>query len=286
MDSVRKSFAACFQNFRKWTSNPRLLIILLLLVTFINIAEQGVRLFAQYAHIAVSACTFPFIMSDWYNLFIIMLGLVMLFCDAPFLDDQQPYVVMRTGKKCWLAGQILYIFLGTAVYFLVVWLISVLLLLPDAAFSTQWGKIIRTLAETDAAGQFPIPMQFPSRIVQMFSPLQATGLSFFMSWLVGSFLGLLMFVINMHASRAVGALAASGVVLFEVLALNEGADLYKLRFFSPVSWAALDILDFTGTSQNPSFGYAVAVSTGMILLLIVLAVLSMHKKTIEVLPQI
>lgn len=286
MDSVRKSFAACFQNFRKWSSNPRLIVILLLLITFINIAEQGIRLFAQSAHIAVSACVFPFIMADWYQLFIIMLGLVMLFCDAPFLDDQQPYVVIRTGKHCWLAGQILYIFFGSAVYFLVVWLLSTMLLLPNVAVSSQWGKIIRTLAETNAGDQFNIGLTFQKHIVQQLSPIQAVGLSFLMSWLAGSFLGLLMFVINMHTSRAVGALAASGVVLFEIMALNGGYNLYTLRFFSPVSWASLDILDFTGTAQNPSFTYAVAVLAGLIVVLIVLAVLSMRKKTIEVLPQI
>lgn len=286
MVSVRKSFAACFQNFRKWTSNPRLIIILLLLITFANIAEQGVRLFAQTTRICVSAGMFPFLMSDWYQLFIIMLGLVMLFCDAPFLDDQQPYVVLRTGRRCWLVGQILYIFLGSAVYFFVVWLLSVLFLLPNVAFSAQWGKIIRTIVETNAAGQYQIPITFSKQIIQMFGPVQATGISFFMSWLVGSFLGLLMFVINMHTNRAVGALAASGVVLFEVVALNGGNSLYTLRFFSPVSWASLDILDFTGTAQNPSFGYAVTVLVGMIIVLIVLAVLSMRKKAIDVLPQI
>lgn len=287
MDNVRKAFAACFQNFRKWTSNPRILIILLLLITFINIAEQGIKLFAQYVHIAVSACVFPFIMAHWYQLFIIMFGLIMLFCDAPFLDDQQPYVVIRTGKRCWLTGQILYIFLGSAVYFLVVWFLSILVLFPNVAFSAQWGKIIRTLAETDAGAQFHINLIFQQSIVRQFSPLQAVGLSFFLSWLAGSFLGLLMFVINMHTSRATGALIASGVVLFEIIAYEGGGfNLYLLKYFSPVSWASLNLLDFTGTSQNPPFGYAVIILTVMNLVLIILAFLSMRKKNIEVLPQI
>lgn len=286
MDSIRRSIAASFQNFRKWTSSPRILIILFLLITFINLSEEGIRLFSQSVHIAVSVWTFPFLMSDWYDLFIFMLGLVMLFCDAPFLDDQQPYLIMRTGKKCWLAGQILYIFLGSAVYFLAVWGISILLLLPNVAFSTQWGKIIRTLSATDVGANFNISLQFSSRVVQRFQPLQAMGLSFLLSWLVGSFLGLLMFVINMNTSRAVGALTAAGVVLLEVMALSGGYDLYALRFFSPVSWASLDLLDFTHTAQNPSFEYAVVVLICMIFILIVLAVLSMRKKAIEVLPQI
>lgn len=79
MGSIRKSFAACFQNFRKWAANPRIYIILLLLFTFINISEQGLKPFLQTVNLPITPCLFPFIMSDWYQLFIIMLGLIMFF---------------------------------------------------------------------------------------------------------------------------------------------------------------------------------------------------------------
>jgi hypothetical protein len=217
-------------------------------------------------------------------LLLIMLGIVLLFCDAPFIDAHQPYVIIRSGKRDWLLGQILYIMLASTLYFLFIALISVLMLMPNLTFSSQWGKILGTLALTDAGNQFEIGLPISYQLQLTYTPIAAMVWSFFMNWLVGTFLGLLMFVFNMHFKREIGAVVATALVFLEYFCFE--ANGFLLFSLSPVSWASLDNLDTSHTSALPSLTYAVTALLGLNLMLMLLAVLSIRKKNIDVLPPV
>ena len=40
-----------------------------------------------------------------------------IYCDAPFIDKNQIYILMRCKIKLWIIGQIIYIFMTSAMYF-------------------------------------------------------------------------------------------------------------------------------------------------------------------------
>lgn len=105
-----------------------------------------------------------------------------------------------------------------------------------------------------------------------------------MNWLVGTFLGLLMFVLNMRFTREIGAVVAAALVFLQYFCFE--ANGFLLWHFSPVSWASLGNLDITHTSALPSLTYAVSVLIGLNLILILLAVLFFHRKDIDVLPPV
>lgn len=63
------------------------------------------------------------------------------------MDDQQMFVLVRTGRLRWFAGQLAYIVAANLVYFLWTALTTVLVLIPQVGFSTDWGGIIRMCAE-------------------------------------------------------------------------------------------------------------------------------------------
>lgn len=282
MGSIRIAFAVCRQDFRRWASNPRIYVIAILLALFINSLTRPIANLCYSVKIAISPWVFPFITGDFNILPILMFGVVLLFCDAPFLDNSQPYIIARCGKKAWLAGQFLYIFFATVVYFLYVILLTIVNLLPVMRWQTGWGKIISTLCMTDAGRQFQT-MTFRQEIFQYYTPLQAMGLSFLMAVLVGTFLGLLIFTINLKLSRIIGAIIASApALLVDTIFFNE----FYFIYYSPVAWASLAKLDPTGTQLLPTVGYAVFWLMVLILVLCVVSFIFMRKKEIEVLPQI
>ncbi len=64
-----------------------------------------------------------------------------MFCNAPFMDDQQMFVLVRTGRLRWFAGQLAYIVAANLVYFLWTALTTVLVLIPQVGFSTDWAVL-------------------------------------------------------------------------------------------------------------------------------------------------
>ncbi len=263
-------------GFRKWTNNPRFYIIVALNLVFIHSILKQVLDVVHASGQPVSPWFFPFLTTNDQMLLVMLLGVMLLFCDAPFLDSGQPYILLRTGKPRWLVGQILYIALGTAVYFLVLLLICFFWLLPNATFEADWGRVYFSIAHSGR----PI---VPDRILQLFAPPAAIALSFLMVWLVGVFLGLLMFFLNMRFKRATGGVVATALVLFHFLAVYLPPSFTN---FSPVSWGSLMMIDLTGVSKHPSLGYCIGVLCGLIALLIVGLFLTFRKKNIDVLPPI
>ena len=67
-------------------------------------------------------------------------GLILLLCDAPFIESDHPALLLRSGRRTWTAGQVLYIAGTSAVYFAVVYLLTVLVLLPHVALSQAGAR--------------------------------------------------------------------------------------------------------------------------------------------------
>src|SRR5699024_1005021 len=92
----------------------------------------------------VGPWVFPFLLAEPYSRLMVMLGLILLLCDAPFIESDHPALLLRSGRRTWTAGQVLYIAGTSAVYFAVVYLLTVLVLLPHVGFEPGWGKVIHT----------------------------------------------------------------------------------------------------------------------------------------------
>lgn len=237
---------------------------------FLHLFLSPVRAAAHEVGLPVCAWVFPFLMSDYYAVLIILFGFILLLCDAPFVDTEQFYLIIRCGKKTWLIGQLLYVFFSSVVYFLFILLLSILLLFPNISFSGEWGKLLRTLAQTDLAPQFHVTLGFPYKIIQLYSPFAAVCLSFAMALLVGFFLGMVLFVTNGFLSRSAGVVVSSAFILLEVFSVNNA---FRFTYFSPASWTSLSVLDVKGFSKYPSIFYACIVLVLSCALLCLLAML-------------
>lgn len=290
MGKIRTVITLCNLNFRKCFSSTRVLIILLLIIMMVYNYISGVRSFCNAMNVSVTPWSLPFFMTNFNSLIIIMLGFVFLNCDAPFMDEQQPYLILRTNRKILAVAQILYVFMSSLVYSVFVFVLTVICSLPRVEFSMKWGKVFKTLAATDAGSQFNIVLYVPESLVIHYSPIEAMAKQLLLLWLVGCFLGLLVFALNMHFPRAIGISCASLLTFLDMFAdfyrRSHGYSGDQIYYFSPVSWVNLTIFQNKPSELLPPFTYVVTALILLIAILIVSIFISFRKKTIEVLPQI
>jgi len=280
MRRTLSALSCCTLNLRKWPANPRIYVLALLLIGYLNLVIRPVADFAGSVGVPATPWIFPYLSLDRLTLMLVMLGVVLLFCDAPFIDAHQPYVLIRAGKRDWLWGQILYIMLASLCYFLFVAVVSALLLLPHLTFASGWGKIWGTLAQTDAGSHLQLAVSYSLQV--NYTPLAAMAWSLLLSWLAGVFLGLLLFVLNMRLARELGAVVGATLALLQFFCRD--ANGFLLYYFSPLSWASLGNLDVTQISLLPSTTYAACVLVALNIILIVLADLLLRQKDIDIMP--
>lgn len=271
MKLFRSVFAICLQNFRKWKTDYRIWVIAALLIIMIQIYVDDMRKISQYLQTDVPIWIFPFLSSQFHTKVIFTLPVILLFCNAPFTDSNQIFVYSRAGQKKWLLGQIMYIIIASAAYYLYLLIVSLLSTVFIGSIGLEWGKTINTLSVSDVGGKIGcFFIEVPSIIVDFFTPLQAVGFTFLMSWLCAIFLGLIIFLCNsLFKTKALGIFISSALVILNVLVEHGGhGGFSRLINYSPVSWNTLDNIDIGGLTTNPSFTYCLSVYLILIAILI------------------
>ena len=279
MDNIRKTLHIAGNNFKKWKTNPRYYVILLFLLGYINMMVSPIRAFCQETGYNIHPYVFPFFLAEPYSLLMVLLGLILLFCDAPFIEDGHPYIIMRSGRKVWTCGQLVYIALASLAYFAIVLFLTVVSLLPYLTFATGWGKVINTLTQTSSSW-YQIPIPFDRSIVERLKPGQAFLIELFLCWLLGTALGYLMFIVNMRIGRNGGPIIAAAVAVFPLVVRRSD---WWLHYVSPASWVSLSVLNLSGSTTFPSFSYAVLALTIIIIAFASIAAASMAHRDVDIL---
>lgn len=244
---------------------------------------DSIRQFCQQYHAFCSIWLMPLAMTKRNHSLWIMLLPILLFCDAPFLDEQQPLLIIRTGRLRWAIGQILYILLASVVFYVGCILVTILLLVPHVEFTLKWGKVITTLTQSYIATSFNMDT-IPAAVLQNYTAVKATLLCGGAMWIVVSFLGLLMFLCNLWTRREVGIILASCFVGLAHFVEIMGSWTIA-RYFSPVSWVNLDTIG-GGTLRSPSWPY-VFITGGVVLVVLIIGILlSIRKMSVEVMESL
>lgn len=283
VDTIKAIFFIAVNGVKKWRTSPRIFLIVILLGAYFHSRISPLYSFcAQYA-IGVSPGLFSFLMSDAHVVLIVSLGALLLFCDAPFIDLEHPYIILRSGKRKWAVGQITYIAISSAVFTMYLFLLTLLLLLPYLEFGKEWGKAIGTLVLTGAGMDFNVTIPFGQYIYFGYSPVAAVLLSLFLCFSVVFFLGILMFYLNLRINRMTGSITGAMLILWQLVIPKTNTNLIR---YSPISWMKLEEIDRNGTTVYPNLIYVLVVLYGMAILLAVLSILCMRKKDIDVLKSV
>lgn len=269
---------SCLQNLRKWAHNPRFWIIGIIAVLFANDPAGAFRQVASASAKDLSPWMLPFLVCDRYLLFCITLCFIGLFCDAPFLDRLQPYVIQRIGRRKWMLGQFLYIVAASFLFFLFMWAAMDLLCLPHMKLTLSWGSCLTMLAHDN-----PFWGAFLPELI-LGKPAVAASLQVF---LIGSleacFIGALLLYMNLFMDRETSALIVAAVSVFDFVLYSYGDANPALFWISPISW--MNPLQYVGVDMW-KYNIHIIILCVLIIALFILSMVKFQKQNIEVMPEI
>lgn len=279
MKSVKISFSVAMQNIRKWRTDYRIWILLLLTVIFIRSYTKEISTQALLMETKISPWVFPFSYTDRYIRILFMLPLIFIYCDAPFIDQNQIYVLMRCRRKPWGIGQIIYIFMTSVIYFSFVAVMTVLLNIRNIEYMNDWGKVLGTLAFSSVPLVNGTSVTISTYILTYFTPMQAMFFTWFLSVLCGMVLGVLIYACNIMSKRKGAGILAAGffVILSAVVAGKE-----KAQWFSPISRVSLNQLDVGKLTHYPTITYVLTVYIILILVLSIAIVKTIEKRDLGI----
>ena len=146
-----KSMKVALWQLKSWKGSLRVLIVMLLAVMFtiyksssyidyLKSVDGIINIFETY--VIVSS-------NGWHHALMFMLALV-LFADAPFMDNNSLYVVCRIGRYKWCLGKILYIIMASIIFNAVIMLttIAVSVASPTAVITPFSRQAVALLQRT------------------------------------------------------------------------------------------------------------------------------------------
>lgn len=270
---------------RKWVASPRTWMVCAMETIFVWISVELIRKFAAQQVLSVSQWYFPLLFTqDNIVYMFIYFGLILLLCNAPFVDAQQIFVLTRSGRRTWFLGQMLYIALSCFLFFAFIALLCVVEFIPYVGFSMNWEMVFTSLADAHVTVDGAYIAGISKRVLDTYTPLQAFGIAFIINVLIGCLLGLLIFYVNLYKSRGYGAAAAFAVVLLSNMVVYIAIYKNPFRFAAPVSWSCIELL--CGNANGVPLWYAF---TFLLIVNCILAALILHRSksyNIEALEEI
>ncbi len=264
MNYLRSVISICVQDLRKWKTDYRIWVIGIMAIIMTQVYIDDMEKITSGLGTEMPVWIFPFVFSQFHMKLIYTLPVIMLFCNAPFIDGNQTFVCMRSGRIRWLLGQIMYVIIASGIYYLFLFLISFFgALAAGGEVTAEWGKTLSVIANSSVAWDFGSPfITVSTKTIIYFSPFSASWFTFLLSWLCASMIGLILFFCNIVTGTKFPGIAVASVIMVLSAFIENGAN-YALQNllmpFSPISWTSLNNVDVGGLTQNPSFAYCVTV---------------------------
>lgn len=257
MSYVNRVFRISLQNFRKWKTDYRIWMIAIVVLLLIHSYIRNMNRAADVLQLPQTLWNYPFLYAQFYQKLLFTLPLLFIFCDAPFLDSNQIFITIRSGRTQWCLGQILYIAMASAIYYLFLIAATILFSLPRAEWSLEWGNVLYTVSRYDIPGVSMKLINVSKEVLGYFTPLQAMWFTFLVSWISGILLGVLVYFCNVVSNtRTVGILIGAILIVLSAFLSNEAA--WMSSWFSPFSWNTLNKIDIAGQTRYPPFWYCMS----------------------------
>lgn len=278
MKDFNKSWQYCKYRCLKWKEDRKLQVMLVLLCILIFEYTGGIREMTRITGIPTTPFFLPFFLSDYViamgliKIYILLTWIIMI-CDVHNMNQEKYYYIIRTGRRNWLRGDIYYMGITSVLYTFLIFLCSILFFIPRIEFKNSWGKIIGTLAYSDAGQKFAELFVIPSKILESYEPIPAMLVTLLLMLLGFFFLSMLIYTLNtITKTKIAGICCAGALVLLCPLISNIG---YPMPFwFSPMSWMSIGSLASVRGEGFPTLLYGTfmyLILTGVLLFVLCIA---------------
>lgn len=255
----KRAWHCCLHSLRTLTSSPRLWALLILgLLCFDRYlapitalaADEGLRI--GWAGLTV------YLLNDSWLSVMVTLGLLMLLFDVPRTDAAQKYLLLRSGRKAWAWGQLLYIMVTTALYMLALGLILLAWIAPWLDWSGGWSPVIERFA--NGADQiYDSMIGYDPWLLRAYSPFGALILEALLHYICFVMLGFTMCLFNGTLGNRAGFLLAAIPAMFDTVISEYFSE--AAYYLSPLTLTRLSCLDYGDGMLRPTVGYAFIVLT-------------------------
>lgn len=271
-------------NWRRILGKPRFYLVFIAALIYTWDLSKGVVQYAVISDHPTSLWVFPLYMANANSVLIFFLLAILLFCDAPFLEQTELFVLIRSGRVRWLLSQVLYVVSLSAAY--VTWIVfcSILTVFPQGALMGDWGSLLYSLANTNAPDLVELGFRISPSMLTQFQPISAMLYEFLICFLSTVFLGSVMFCVDLVTYRVAGVVLGSLLVLEQFLASNSSG--YAFFYLSPISWINLERISFQAGGMTPSLTYVCCFLLGVSLLGWLVSFVVFRKKAIEALARL
>lgn len=275
------SVAGC--NFRKWRKNPRILLTFAFaFILCYLLSERAVRFAAEHNTPLQALEVFIWNFGDSSSILLSSLLLVLLFADIPFVSSGTAFYLVRTSRRTWIAGQILYIFAATAVYLLFVLASTLAVCARSSYLANMWSPTAAIIAYSGAGQAVALPALV--KTLEASLPYSCAAVIFCLMLGYTLTLVLLMLICNLRFGKAAGVVSVFAYTLYGFLMdANRIADVFQLApqafykanvavgWLSPLNHAAYHMHSF-GYDLLPRLWQSFAIFGGLAVLEAFLAV--------------
>lgn len=226
--NARKIWGVARTEFVGWITNPRVIILGILLIFIKTLAIDPLA--ARAEKFGDSMIVFePYIAvgnSGALTLFMPLVFLVLL-SDYPKLGGNSMFFISRTGKKSWLFGQILFLIMAIATFITAI--LAASMLFSGGHFGTEWSEAVRKYIARFPNEAYNFDSQLlPSNLYNQIPMMTAV-------WQTSVFLGayllvlsLIIYLLKMLFGNSSGLAGAIFVMLLGTVTTS---------IYSPIKWA-------------------------------------------------
>lgn len=284
MCDIRQAFQIAGQNFSEWRRSPRIaMTFILAFVLCLMLSDQVVSHAVEYETAVQILEPFIWTYGDAASVMLSSLLLVLLFADMPFVSQATPYWLARTKRSIWLAGQVVYVVLATAVYNLFLLVVLGIMGAPFSFIGNVWSE---TAAMLGYGGGEGVTVPVSIKTMEISTPYECGTAVFLLMLLYSLFIAVLMLFFNLYIGSAAGVLGAFGVNLYGLL-LNPQIFQKMFHFTGNLAYRANVLCGWLSplnhaTFPMHNFGYdhlpRVQVSAVIFLVLIMVLILLSGRK--------
>ena len=288
LKTLRTGLKIARYNFSGWRKNPRIWIAFIL--TFVMcylLTDKAMQFSIEHASILQVLEPFVWTFGDNNSILLSSLLLLLLLSDMPYLSAGTPFYLMRTDRKTWITGQVMYTMATVFLYMAFILAASALLCMSNAFSGNKWSQTAAILGYSGDGGRVALPAMV--KTLEKTTPYVCALNIFGLMLGYALVMALIMLVFNVRKGYVAGVVSS---VLFTVYGFLMDPERiakifklpqemkYKARVFcgwaSPLNQATYHMHNF-GYDELPRLWQTFLIFAGMIAILIVLAVRAVKK---------
>ena len=206
MIKVRQAFSVAAYNFRQWHRNPRIIVTFaLVFIMCFLLSDKAVRFAVEHNTTMQIMEAFIWTFGDSNSILLSSLLLVMLFADMPFLSPGTPFYLIRTTRKVWITGQMIYTVAATGIYLLFLLLSTALVCERQSFLANMWSPTAAILGYSGAGEQIALPAMV--KTLEMTYPYTCTATIFLLMLGYALTMVFIMLVFNLRFGQAAGVIS-------------------------------------------------------------------------------